>query len=251
MSSLFSAPTINYQPQGFSTPGISYAGGGTLSESPTLSGNVGSLQSTFGQQAGALARLNATVTPGFSQLRRAGLSQINTQQKATMSNLAENLSQRRILGSSFANASQSQTAAEFAQQKANFSAQSYLQELQASNQLTQEQYQASTQQYSTFINQSNIEAGIAANLTSQANSALASVATAQANLDAQNSAGIGKFFGSLLTAPGSSMFGSMFGGGAGMSAGMSADVAGAFGLDASDIGAGATMADALPALLAV
>lgn len=224
---------INYTPSGFSSSGLnaSTSGGTTnLSQNPQLSSAIGNLSSTFGQQANALGQLGATVQPGFSQLRQAGLNQINTQQQATTSNLRDTLAQRRVLGSSFANASISQNDAEFAQQKANFVAQSYLQEVQTSQQLIQQQYAAATQQFSTGINQMNFESGLAAQLTSSNNQINAQIAQANANLSQsaaefnanqanQSAAGIGKLFGSLLTAPltgGTSLFGmgvnSIFGG---------------------------------------
>lgn len=206
------SPKINFPgPSGFNTAGgsASYSGGSyNFSPSAAQTSAIGSLQSTFGAQAGALGQLRQSVQPGFSQLRRAGLNQLNTQQQATTSNLRDNLAQRRILGSSFAQSSLSQNDAEFAQQKANFVAQSYLQEVQTSNQLIQEQYQAATQQYSVGINQMNFDTGIAAQLTSQATQASASVAEAQAKLDAQTAqfnatqkanadAGVGKLIGTL------------------------------------------------------
>jgi hypothetical protein len=76
--------------------------------------------------------------------------------------------------------------------------------------------------------------------------------TGNSTTSAPNNSGLGmlgSLFGSGLNSFGSSL-GSMLGGSA-MSAGTAGDVAGSFGLDASDIGAGSTMADALPALLAL
>jgi hypothetical protein len=101
---------------------------------------------------------------------------------------------------SFANAQQSQQDAEFAAKREQFIAQSYLQELQASNQLTQEQFQASTQKFQVAINEMNLEGDIAAKLTAGATTALGNVATAQAELDAKNAAGVGSFVGTLASA---------------------------------------------------
>lgn len=254
MSSLFGggsapqlgpAPKINFSPAGFNSSGgsLGFSGGGyNLTPSAGATSALGSLQSTFGQQAGAYGALAKTVQPGFSQLRRAGLNQINTQQQATTSNLRDNLAQRRILGSSFAQDSLGRSDAEFAQKKADFVAQSYLSEVQTSQQLIQQQYQAAAQQYSVGINQMNFDTGVAAQLTAGMNSALAGVAEAQAKLDqtqaitqAQmnmksdeaNAAGIGKLIGtglSLGLAPftgGASLAGlpAIWGGGGGGSSG--------------------------------
>lgn len=201
LSNLFGgAPQINYQPAGFSAGGLSGGMSGgkyNIGESPGLQSQVGNVASTFGQAAGAFGKLGATVQPGFSQFRQAGLAQLAGQQSATTSNLRDALARRRVLGSSFGQDVLARSDAEFAQQKAQFEAQSYLQELDASNRLTQEQYQASVSQFKTYLDQSNLEAGIAAQLTASANQTMAQVATAQAQLDAQNAAGIGKLVGTV------------------------------------------------------
>lgn len=206
MSSLFgssssgSSALQNFRPASFNAGGISATFGGgqyNISQSPALTQQIGQLQSTFGQQAQALGGLAQTVAPGFSQFRQAQLSDLSTQQAALKSNLQQNLAQRRILGSSFAQNTLTQADAEYQKQRDQVIAQSYLQELQASNQLIQEQFQAATQQYATGINQMNLEAGIAAQLTQSATQSMASIAEAQAKLDAQNAAGMGSFFGTV------------------------------------------------------
>jgi hypothetical protein len=223
-----SAPQINYKPGGFNAGGIgAYMGGGgnyNLKESSGLQSQVGQLQSTFGQQASALGNLAQTVAPGFSLFRQAGLADIAGQGQANIANLRDTMAQRRILGSSFANSQISQANADIEKQRTDFIAQSYLQELNASNRLIQEQYHAATQQFQVGINQMNFEAGIAADLTKSANSAMASVATAQAKLDQEsamaNAQGMGQLAGTALgmvasPAAGAALFGStpQYGGG--------------------------------------
>jgi hypothetical protein len=202
MSFASSAPQINYKPSGFFSGGINATAGAAgnyhVTESPALSGMVGKLQSTFGQQAGALGDLAKTVSPGFSLFRQAGLADIAGRGEASLSNLRDTLAQRRILGSSFANSSLSQANADIEKQRTDFIAQSYLAELDASNKLIQEQYTAGVNQFKVGIDQANFEAGIAADLTKSANAAMASVATAQAQLDAQNAAGFGQLAGTAL-----------------------------------------------------
>src|SRR4029077_18203531 len=207
-----SAPQINYKPGGFFAGGLgaTMGGGGNyrVTESQGLKDTIGHLQSTFGQQASELGNLRGTVAPGFSLFRQAGLADIAGQGQASMSNLRDTLAQRRVMGSSFGNAQLSQQQADIEKQRTDFIAQSYLQELSASTQLIQEQYQAATSQFKVGLDQMNFEAGIAAGLTDSANKAMASVATAQAQLDAQNAqanaAGIGKAIGlgvSIAAAP--------------------------------------------------
>ena len=220
-------PQNNFTPQGFSSSGLSYTPGssiggstGTLSESPALQANIGGLQSTFAQGANAFGTLAASVGPGFNQLTKAGLNQINTQAKANLSTLNQNLSNRRIQGSSFANAQISQANADTEQQKANYVAQSFLQSLQASSQLTQQQYSMATQQYSTAISQSNIEAGLAAQLTSSNNGIMAQISQANTQLQMQNQQAEGQAIGTLAGAVlGVPMGGGGFTGGGGVNSG--------------------------------
>lgn len=223
---------INYQgPSGFTTGGTTanYSNGQyNINNTPGMNAQIGGLQSTFQQQAGALGQLASTVQPGFSQFRQAGLSSLATQQQANLSNLRDSLAQRRVLGSSFANSQISQSNADYAQNQANFIASSYLSELQASQSLVQQQYQAAAQSYQVGISQMNLDTGVAAQLTSQASALSAQMAQAQAGLDQQaaqfnaqqnaaSQAGIGKFFGTL----GGAAIGGLLGGPAGLMAGAS------------------------------
>jgi hypothetical protein len=223
-----SAPQIGYQPGGFRSPGISAtrgAGGNyNIRESKALQDQIGKLESTFGQQASDLAALRGTVAPGFSLFRQAGLADIAGQGQQNISNLRDELAQRRVLGSSFANSQISQANADIEKQRTDFIAQSYLEELSASNQLIQEQYQASANQFQVGINQMNFEAGLAAQLTQSANQVSGNIAMAQAKLDQEsamaNAAGIGKAIGygvGMFTGSGApaALFGStpQFGGG--------------------------------------
>lgn len=242
LGSLFSAPQIstpqNFTPPGFVSQGLSgsYSGGAySIMPSANMQSQVGQLQRTFGQAATAFGNLGKTVAPGFSLFRQAGLQDIANQQQSTMSTLQNNLAQRRVLGSSFAQNSLSQTAADFEKQRTDFIAQTYLQELQASNQLTQEQFQAAASKWQVGIQQMNLEAGIAADLTGKAMQSMTSIAEAQAQLDAQNAAGIGSLFGTL----GAAGIGALgkYGAASALSGGGGAAAAG--GASAFDVGASA------------
>lgn len=152
------------------------------------------------QGGAAYGQLGTTVTPGFSQFRAAGLADIANTAASNMSTLKQNLAQRGVAGSNFANDQITNANATTAQTQADFEASSYLQELSASFQLTQAQYQMQTQAYSTAINQSNIESQTAASLVATNNQIGAQIATANAQLTAQSQAGAGSFLGSLLGA---------------------------------------------------
>lgn len=211
MSSLFgggSTPQVSFTPSGFvNHTGFSVSGQGGVTESPTLQSNIGGLQQTFQNASSAFGALGATVKPGFSQFRLAGLTDIANQFMKQRSNLQDTLAQRRILGSSFANAQFSDLAATEAQTKADFEANSYLQELQASMQTTQAQFTAQAQSYSSAIAQTNIESATAASLTASNNQIGAQIASANAQLQASAQAGAGSFIGSLIGA-GASLGGS-------------------------------------------
>ena len=138
---------------------------------------------TFQQGAQQFGNLANTVQPGFSLFRQQGLAQLQQQQQANQSNLQGNLSQRRMLGSSFANSSISNANADFANQQANFIASSYLQEVAASSQLTQQQYSMATQGYQAELQQTNIDSTIAADMASKMGSTMASLSETQGQLD--------------------------------------------------------------------
>ena len=196
-----SAPRIQGTVPNINTSGYagSYAGGAyNLAPTSALSSTIGNLQSTFGQAASAFGNLAQTVAPGFSQFRQAGLSQLANTQAGNISNLTQNLAQRRVLGSSFANASLSQANADYAQNQANFVAQSYLQELQASQQLIQQEFAAKTSEFKVGLDQMNLEASLAASLSTSASSSMNQIATAQAQLDEKNAEANASGFGKIL-----------------------------------------------------
>lgn len=199
MSSLFGkTPQVNFKPQGFQTAGLTTSQSGgkyNLTQTPGMQAALGGVSSTFGQAAQAFGKLGQTVQPGFSQFRQAGLSDIENARLASGSNLRDQLAQRRILGSSFANSALSQNDATYASAKADFEASSYLQELAASDRLTQEQYDAAVKQFSSVVSQMNFESGVAAQFTSQNNQINAQIATTNAQLQAQSQAGMGKLLG--------------------------------------------------------
>lgn len=202
-----STPQVTFNP----TPVANNTGfgvsGGNVTQSPTLQSNIGNLSSTFLGQSTALGSLANTVDPGFSQFRKAGLRDISNTFKSNLSGLKQNLAQRGIAGSSFANSSITNAYATEAQNKADFEASSYIEELNSKFQLIQSQYAAQTQAYSTAITQSNIETATAAQLTASNNQIGASIAEANAQLTAQAQQGAGSFLGSIIGA-GASLGGS-------------------------------------------
>lgn len=207
------APRVNFTPPSFSGGGISATFGNngyTVSPSADRTAAVGGVASTFGQQAGDIAGLRTQFAPGFSALRQSQLSALNNSRTAAIGNLRDNLASRRILGSSFAQNSLATADQEYQQKQSEVIAQTYLQELGAQQQLIQQQYTAARGQFQTSLDEMNLEAGIASDLTGRATAALSSAATTQAQLDAQAAqfnatqkanyaAGFGKFVGSIFS----------------------------------------------------
>lgn len=206
------APQVNFNPTSFSAGGLSatFANNGyTVNPSADRTAAVGSVASTFGQQASDIAGIRSQWAPGSSALRSSLMTSLQNNRTQALGNLRDNLAQRRILGSSFAQDSLARADQEYQQNIKQIQDQTFLQELQANQQLIQQQYTAARGQFQTHLDEMNLEAGLAADLSGKANSALASAASTQAQLDMQartsnansmNSAagGFGKFLGSTF-----------------------------------------------------
>lgn len=183
------APTVNFSPPSFSGGGLNatFSGNGyTVAPTADRSNVVGGIQQTFNQQAGDLGSLRPMVAPGFSALRTAQLGQINNARTSALGNLRDNLARRRVLGSSFASDAIARTDQEYQNTASNTIAQTYLQELSSTQQLIQQQYESSRGAFITALNEMNLEAGIASDMTSKVSSTLASVATSNAQLAMSN-----------------------------------------------------------------
>lgn len=194
------APNINFNPVGFSGGGLtgSFANGSYgVTAGADRNAAVGGVANTFAQQAQALGQIAGQWTPGFSALRNAQLTALNNNRAQAIGNLRDNLAQRRILGSSFAQNSLANADQDYQNQIAATLANTYLQELQATQQTTNQMYQAAGQSFQTTLSEMNLEAGLAAQLGQQASSTMLAASTAQAQLDAQAAKGTGSFFGSL------------------------------------------------------
>lgn len=183
-----SAPTLNVQPASFSGGGLTgNFANNTFSVSPTgaRTAAVGGVSNTFGQQASDIAGLRQQWAPGASALRSSLMTALQNNRTQSLGNLRDNLAQRRVLGSSFAQNSLANADQTYQQQIQQAQAQTFLTELGAQQQLIQQQYTAARGQFQTNLDEMNLEAGITTQLTSQATSVMASAATTQAQLDLQ------------------------------------------------------------------
>jgi hypothetical protein len=206
------APQVNVNPTGFSGGGLTgnFAGNNyNVTAGAGRNAAVQGVQSTFGQQASDLGNLRSQFTPGFSNLRQSLMTALQNNRTQSLGNLRDNLAQRRVLGSSFAQNSLANADQTYQDQIKQIQDQTFLQELGAQQQLIQQQYTAARGAFQTGLDEMNLEAGIATDLTSKATSALTSAATTQAQLDLQaqvanqkNSSdllsGFGKFAGGIF-----------------------------------------------------
>lgn len=193
--------TAGFAPTGINAGGLSSTidGSGRISigASADRTKAVGDVANTFGQQADALATLIPRVAPGLSDLRSARLGQVENARLNAVGTLRDNLARRRVLGSSFGQDAITRAEAEFSQQKQAAEAESFLQEMEMTTNLLQQEFTARRGQFQTGLDEMNFEASLAAGLAGKATDALAKNAQVDAMLSAQSQAGAGKFFGQL------------------------------------------------------
>ncbi len=205
---------INLNAGGFST-NFSKGGRLTVGSSGQRQGLVNNLASTSLSQAGLLRGLRGQVTDAVSGLKATRLAEIDNARKASVSNLRDNLARRRILGSSFAEDALTRSELEFGQARDKVAAESFLQELDLKNELINQEFDARRTAFATRLDNLNLEADLAANLSSQAAQILSNnaqlkaqllaqsaqlntnLSAQQAQLDAEASAGAGAFLGKI------------------------------------------------------
>lgn len=194
------APKVSSPPPGINAGGLtSNFSNGTIgiTADANRTGMVNNISNTFGAQADQIAGLRPMIAPGMSDLRASKLSEIENARMSAIGNLRENLGRRRVLGSSFAQDANTRAEVEFAQQKERVQAETFLQELEATNNLMQQEFTARRGQFQTNLDELNLEANIAAGLAGKATDVLGKNAQTEALLAAQAQQGAGKFFGQL------------------------------------------------------
>lgn len=176
---------------------------------PGLQGALDQFRSLSEAGAGQLGRLQEMLRPGFSAFRQAGLDAINTNRTRTVGDLRNDLARRRVLGSSFANDTISRAEADFAQQQAQFEAQTFLQEIDATVSLIQQQNNLRLNAVSQELAAQTDIAGISASLVTGITNSMTALAQTNASIAAQNAAsnaqGLGAFFQPSIDQLGSSV----------------------------------------------
>lgn len=214
------APLANFQAPGFSAGGLSAQADKTGQYSVTSNGErlglVGDIANQYGLQAGELGALRNRVAPGVSDLRNARLAELENARTAAMGNLRENLQRRRVLGSSFGQDSLARADLEFGQAKSKASAESFLQELEMTNNILNQQYEAGRNQFQTSLNELNLQADVAAKLAAGSTATMGANARFLSELNAKEAAGSGRLMGDIfapVTKAAGNYVGSFFGGG--------------------------------------
>lgn len=192
-----------FRPSGFSSPGLSGSFSGnnfSVRRGAEVQGNVDRLVSASDQTISDLRGVRADVRPGFGRLTESRVRGIRTAGARVVGNLREELSKRRIAGSSFAAREIASTEAQFAQEEDRVRAESFLQELDATNQLIGQEFQTSIETFDRIAQQLNLETSIAAEMSGLASQLLQSNLTAQAEARASSEAGAAEFLGTIIGA---------------------------------------------------
>ncbi len=190
-----------FQPTGINAGGLtSGMSGGNITITPSGErlGLVGNIASRFGEQAGLLSRLRESVAPGISALRTSRLQEIDNARNSAISNLRDNMARRRVLGSSFGNDTIARAELEFGKERERVAAESFLQELELSNNLINQEFEAGRAQFQTGLDELNLQADIGTKLAGVATQILGDNARLLASMNATEAAGAGKFFGETL-----------------------------------------------------
>lgn len=171
-----------------------------LQRNPAVDNLLADFRARTQGAASDLRGLRPLVAPGVSALRTSQLNQIENARNRAIGDLRENLSRRRVAGSSFANDALARAESEFAQASADVEAKSTLQELALTSELIGQELKTTLSGIDRFINQINTESELAVGLSDQARSSLiagaqiaADVAKTNAELEmkAQQAAGQG------------------------------------------------------------
>lgn len=191
---------------------------GKISATGERTGLVGQIASTFPEQANLTAGLRERVAPGVSDLRQSRLAEVESARQRSVGNLRENLARRRVLGSSFGADALARTEAEFAKEADRVQAETFLQELELTNQLINQEYALRRGEAQTFLDDLNLQAEVATQLASGMTAQLGANARLEAQLAAQSASGTGSFFGLVGQGIGSAVggpVGGIIGGGIG------------------------------------
>lgn len=199
--------------KGFKGPGLSGAyvpgskgesGYFNLTRSSGMQTALGDILSRTNKLGADYGSLLPRVAPGVSELRASRLQGIENRRRAAIGNLRDNLSRRRLAGSSFASDALTRADITYEQEADRIRAESSIQELALTQDLLQKQASAELQGLNTMLSQFNIDSALGAQLATSSTAAInqalqlqQNAAITNAQLEAQSQAGIGQLIGTL------------------------------------------------------
>lgn len=195
-SALGRTPVANITAGGLSSS-RSNRGGVSITSSAERQGLIGTIAKTFPEQAALLQKLRMSVAPGMSGLRTSRLQEIENARRSAVGDLRDTLSRRRVLGSSFAADALTRANLSFAEQADKVAAESFMQELDLTQQLTQQEFEARRGEFTTQIDEMNLQADLAQKLAGAATEQMGANARLKADLDAKEATASGTFFGQI------------------------------------------------------
>lgn len=198
-----------------------------------LRGETGALRPGLESLRGDIRSLRGDLRPGFGRLTRSRIEGLRGLRDRTVGNLREELAKRRVAGSSFAAREIGAQEAEFAKMEDEVRAESFLQEMGATNELIMQElgifgkegdlisqemsialqeagltdlsfqslaqaFQSSIAGAEQVLQQLNMETGLAAQLSTVASTLMNENITAQAEARAAQEAGALNFLGDVI-----------------------------------------------------
>lgn len=193
----------------------------TFARTPVSQNLLDLFSQRTGQATGELAALGEQIRPGFGRLTESTQDVFSSARQRladramrASSNLRENLSRRRILGSSFASDALTRQEAEFGRLEQELTAQeqqalagSFLAELDLATQNIAQRTELDLQAILTNLNQLNLEGEMAANLATGTQQVMSENAQLQARLAAANTSGAARFFTPFINTVGTEVGG--------------------------------------------
>lgn len=191
-----------FQPVGFRTPGLNATFANdefNLSRGAEGQSAIDALLRTSRERTSAFRGLRRNVTPGKGELTRTRVEGVRATGERTVGNLREELSKRRVLGSSFAQREVASAEAEVGRQEDVVRAESFLQELALSGNLLKEEFAGSISAIQDVLKQLNIETAIGAQLSQSASAQVNANLIAQGEAQAAQQAAGESFLDNILT----------------------------------------------------
>lgn len=207
------SPVQEFKPVGFNAGGLTGAFSGgrfNVTSDANRQGLVSTAADSFGGQADLTRGLRDQLQPGFSNLRDVRLRGLEDVQRRTIGNLKENLQRRRVLGSSFGADALSRAEAEFGRERSKIEGQTFLEELDLTNQLIGQEFELRRSGVERFINELNLQADIGQKLAADASTQLGANARLKEEILASQAGAGGKFVGQQIVEPLQSAFSSIF-----------------------------------------